>query len=500
MILQRTALILLLSLCTLFSLEAQPSEKILSLEEVVKLACEQSPSSMLARHRFRASYWQHRTYLASMLPSLSLSTTLPEYNKSIGKVIQPDGTELLTPFNKINSLGSLSLTQKIPFTGGTISVESEMERIDQLQGEGKGTSYLATPVSIMFSQPLFSYNQLGWSRKIEPLRYEEAKKNYVSSMEQVSIQAIEFFFDLASAQINLEIARTNYSNNDTLYKIALGRYNIGTIAENELLQMELGFLNAGTRLNEANIDLEFRKSKLRSFLGFNENVSLRLIIPRDIPTLQLDYNKTLEAAMKNNPQVITMERQLIEAESDVAQARAERGLNTSIFARYGINQRAPTFSDVYNNPVEKNDMQLFTLGLTIPLLDWGQGHGRVKMAKSSEEVVRTQVEQNRTDFQQNVFLQVMQFNLQDDQLKIAMKADTIGTLRYEVTKQRFLIGKIDVLDLNVALTEKDEARRRYVEAVRNYWSFLYNIRKLTLFDFINDQPLEPEDGFDSLLD
>jgi outer membrane protein TolC len=114
------------------------------------------------------------------------------------------------------------------------------------------------------------------------------------------------------------------------------------------------------------------------------------------------------------------------------------------------------------------------------------------MAMSSQEVIRTQVQQDQTDFQQNIFLQVMQFNLQDDQFMIAAKADTIAASRYEVTKQRFLIGKISVLDLNVALSEKDQARRAYIESMRNFWTYLYNIRRLTLYDFIENKALSAD--------
>jgi len=70
-------------------------------------------------------------------------------------------------------------------------------------------------------------------------------------------------------------------------------------------------------------------------------------------------------------------------------------------------------------------------------------------------------------------------------------------LRYEVTKQRFLIGKIDVLDLNDADTRKDENKRAYVQSLQNYWSYFYNLRALTLFDFVNRRPLETD--YDELI-
>ena len=119
------------------------------------------------------------------------------------------------------------------------------------------------------------------------------------------------------------------------------------------------------------------------------------------------------------------------------------------------------------------------------------------MAQSNQEVVRTTVDQAQIDFEQNVFLNVMQFNMQDDQLLNAAKADTIAQLRYDVTKQRFLIGKIDVLDMNMALTDKDVAKRNYISALRTYWRYYYDIRHVTLFDFEKSQTLTED--FDGLL-
>ena len=72
---------------------------------------------------------------------------------------------------------------------------------------------------------------------------------------------------------------------------------------------------------------------------------------------------------------------------------------------------------------------------------------------------------------------------------IDAKADTIASLRYDVTKQRFYIGRIDVLELNLAQRDKDDATRGYLSALRNYWDYYYNIRRLTLYDFKKGIPL-----------
>ncbi len=466
----------------------------LTFEEVIQLAREQSPDAIMAKHQFRANYWEFRTFKADYWPNLTLGTSFPEFSRAIKKYQNPDGTYTYVEDNINTTSAQLNLRQNVGLTGGQIFATSNLARLDVF-GDNKSTSYLSTPISIGYRQPVLFYNEYKWQKKIEPLKYEEAKKTYISALEDVSLKAVAYFFDLALAQQNLQVAQINYSNADTLYQIATGRYNIGTIAENELMQMELSLLNAGSSMNSSMVDLEIKKFQLRSFLGFNEKVNLKLIIPREIPELTVNVEQALEISRQNNPDVIAFERQLIEAERDVSRARSEKGLQADLYASIGYTQQSEEFSEVYVNP---QNQQTLTLGLEIPILDWGLGRGRYKMAQSSQEVIKTTVEQARTDFVQSVFLNVMQFNLQDDQLMIAAKSDTIAQKRYDMTKQRFLIGKVDVLDLNVALSEKDAAKINYIAALRKYWSNFYNLRKITLYDFIKNESLDTD--YDTLIE
>jgi len=467
--------------------------KVLTLPEVIELARDQSLMALMSRHQFRSSYWEYRTHLARFRPGLTLEATIPSLNNSMESVTQPDGSEKFVSRSNMQTSLDMQLSQNIGLTGGRVFVSSQLQRNDNF-GDEPPTTYLAYPVTIGFFQPINGYNPLKWDRKIEPMKYEEAKLHYVNAMERVSNRAVGYFFDLALAQINLEIADKNWANTDTLFQIAKGRYQLGTIAENELLQMELSFLNSGTAMNEATIDLELRKSRLRSFLGFNERVSLELILPREVPDIEMDYTRTLAEAKANNPDILNMQRQLLEAQREVAEARSQKGIRADLFARFGLSQVAEDLSSAYQNPLNQ---QRVDIGVQVPILDWGLGRGQYRMAQSAEEVVKTDVQQSQIDFDENIFLQVMQFNLQDDQVAIASKADTIADLRYEVTKQRFLIGKIDVLDLNVALEEKDVARRGFVQALRNYWDYYYDLRGLTLYDWQKNVKLVED--FDELL-
>jgi len=468
--------------------------KRLTLNEVIKIAEEQSPNAMIAKHRFRASYWEYRTFIADYLPSLTLNGTVPDYSRSYQKIPDSTGFHYGTN-NSIESSLALSLSQNIGLTGGTLFLESDLSRADNLNNssfslKNGDTEYTSTPLSIGITQPILKYNALHWQKKIEPLKYEEAQKTYLSNMEEVHLLAVQYFFNLALAQINSQISGTNLHNADTLYQIAKGRYNLGTIAENELLQMELTYLNAGTSINESEINLRDRELKLRSFLGYNENVRIELIIPTEIPSVEVELSQVLKFAEENNPKLIGYERDVLEAQSSVAQAKAEKGLNADLKASYGLyTLNTESVQEAYKDPLDK---RVVSLSFELPIMDWGKGRGKYKMAKSSLELTQVQSEQSRIDFIQNLMLDVQQFNLQDDQVRIAAKADTVAAKMFEVTKQRFLIGKIDVLELNNADTKKDSNRRAFIEALNNYWTYFYNMRSLTLYDFVARKPLETD--------
>ncbi len=481
--------------------QQQKFEYTLTLEETINLAQDQSLDAIRTRNTFLSSYWQYRSYKANYLPGLTFSGEVPDFSKRLTATTIKDTatgaviTEYLSDFsNRIS--GTLSLTQNLP-TGGSISLYSSLEMYDRFVGDFNNhdsRQFYSTPVSIRLYQSFFGVNNYKWDRKIEPLRYEEAKRIYLRQMEEVSLRAITYFFDYAAAVQNLAIAEFNYANNDTLYKIARGRYNLGTIGENDLLQSELGFMDASSSLNEAELSKESAQNRLRSFLGFNELTTVNILIPADVPQVELDVEKVLLWAKKNNPDLLAYQRQLIEAERRVAEEKSNTGFRADLNVTFGLTQTAEEIAGAYRSP---KDMETVSVSIGLPILDWGKGRGRVQMAKSSQAVVRNQVEQAYADFEQDILLRVRRFNMQDAQFLIAAKSDTIAQKRYDVSKRRFLIDKITITDMNNAQMDRDRSQQNYINALRNYWNFYYTIRQLSLYDYIKDEPLTTD--FDVLV-
>ncbi len=466
----------------------------LSLEEVIDIASKQSLDAFRNKNMYLSSYWEFRYFRADRLPTLNFEATPFDYNRSMQKVYNYDeNRDEYKSREDMSSEVALLLNQNVGLTGGRIFARSELNLTEKL-GDDRISSYSSTPFSIGYSQNINGYNSLKWTSKIEPIKFEKAKKAFIQSREELAIKATRRFFDLVDAQIEVNIARTNMANADTLYKIGRGRFQVGTVTQDELLNLELSFMNAQLSLTRANIGLERAQAQLNSFLGYDKNTKIECIVPTDLPDLNIRTDEAVTAAFQNNPDILGQQQRLLEEDRKVKQAKSQSGMSGDVYALYGLNQNADEFGLVYKDPLGRQRLQV---GVNIPVLDWGRRKGRLAMAESNREVVRISINQEKIDFEQNIIMNIMEFNLQADQVLSRAKADTIAQLGYDVTQQRFLIGKVDVTKLNLARNDQESARRSYINALRSYWNYYFTIRQLTLFDFEKNASLSED--FDRLV-
>ena len=69
----------------------QPQELRLTLDETITLARRQSVNAAVALNELKTAYWEYRSYKADLLPEMSLSGTIPAYNKRYNTYQREDG-------------------------------------------------------------------------------------------------------------------------------------------------------------------------------------------------------------------------------------------------------------------------------------------------------------------------------------------------------------------------------------------------------------------------
>ena len=450
----------------------------LSLQEAVSVSKEQSIASKQAVTARKTNYWEYRSFQADYKPQLSLNGTVPGFKRSYIEVVQPDGTISFEPVSNNNSLLNLSLSQSIAPTGGKIYIQQQMQRFDDFARDN--TRYNGIPFEIGISQPLFRFNPLKWDRKIQPLKYKEGNQQFIQSLEQVALDATGYYFELLVAQVNLQIAEKNRSNNDTLYKIAQHKLELGKISQNDLLQLQMGLLTAQKDLASAQQAAAVATLKLKMYMGSRDDRELELDIPLEAAEFSINTQLALDEAFANRSAAVAFRRKLLEAERETQFAKQENGLNASLNATFGLSNQGARPADVYVRP---QDREFVELQFTLPIMTWGRNKARTEVAKANQEFVQQSVEQDKLTFEQEIFTQVTLLQMLQKQVKLTKLADNIAADRYQIAKERFILSNLSVTDLGIATQEKDIAKRDYILALRDYWQSYYSLRILTLYDF-----------------
>jgi len=451
----------------------------LSLDRAIRIAQENSYDGQAAQFSFIASYWTYRSFRADMLPAVNLHGTIMNFNHSLvdtrnyedGKVQYVDNNTLTNSF-------TLSLDQKIASTGGTVSLQSYLYRLDQFSYNE--TIYNSQPLRVSYTQPIMAYNSLKWEKKTAPLEYQKAQRDYITSMENITLRVTDLFFSVVSAQSDYNQAVATLKDRESLYDMAKSRLEIGSTTKSEVLQMELSLLNARVAVKNNRLAFDDAKYNLFSYLRVSDYESAELIVPYTMPDIILGFEDVLEKSIANSPHSQEQKLQMLEAEKSLAQAKSAKGLQITLSGEVGLSQTANTYSAAYSH---LRDNEIVGITLSLPIFDWGVRKGRVKMAQSQLEVVKTKVEKNHQDYLQELRRSVNQFNEQPSQCRDARRAKEIAEERYDITRRRFEAGTVSVTDLNTAQQEMESAKIQYINQLHTFWSDYYTIRRSTLYDW-----------------
>lgn len=451
----------------------------LSLENFLQLAKENSIAGEVAKIDWQTAQLNNSIFKASLKPQLSAFANLPNFANTFAEAQQPDGTILFPRINNNNSALGLNLSQAIPLTGGSVFVQSNLQRFDDFTNDK--IFYNGTPFRIGFSQPLFGFNALKWNKRIEPIILQEAEKKYNADIESINNDAADLFFNLLIANENLQIATSNKESNETLLTIAEEKYALGIISKNGLLQLKFELASAIKNKKQAEQSVRFASSSIYTFLGKRHNGELiNPIIPNVENLINVDLTIALREGLNNRFEQVNYARRQMEADRDVEQAKREGGFQADLSASFGLSRGATDVGDIYSDPQQQQFVQL---QLNVPIMDWGAQKSRVTLAQAQSDFLRKDITQNKLQLEANIQQTVDAFNNLQEQLQLNQEMKQLAQERFEIIKESFVLGAISITDLTLAQREKDQTAREYIFTLSQYWQNYYELKTMTLYNF-----------------
>ena len=454
----------------------------LTLQQAIEIAQRNGLQAQAALGTRDAARGRDRAFDSRLLPQISLVGNVPFYTRSITSNVSDSGTTTFVLQQERRADLNMVVSQRIPFTGATLTMSSRLNRSQSWKQDGTALPVIwnSTPYSFSISQPLMRSNAIGWEREINGLQADVAERQYAEAREDIALQTSTAFFDYYAAQVSLRNATLNAATNDTLYRLNTGRFEVGKIGENDLLQSELALLRARTALDGARLEHDRTLAALRLVLNVSPDAPVEIAVTPDVPVFTADTNVAVTQALRNLSSVRSVDLQAATARRSVSEARFNRLPGATVNATYGYNARGADVNDVYQN---LDPTQQFSLNVQVPIISWGARGADEQAAKSELQRVQSTGRLAREQAKQDAHFAALQVDLARRQLAIAAKADTVAQKRFEVAYNRYVIGRIDVDQLYLAQNEKDQALLSYVQSLRGYWQAHYRLRRVTLYDF-----------------
>ena len=464
-----------------------PADGTIALSELQAAAAARAEQVLVAEQQQRAARLELDAFEAGLKPRLDLAATLPNYFRTSTEVTQDDGTIAFREIELNNSSVSLLANQRIAATGGLIGLETRLQRTDNFAQETK--SYNGSPVRLTFRQPILAFNPWKWDRRLLPLRLQVSDAALRAARADAALDATDLFFNLVSADQERRIAETNRSANKTLYDIATERYELGQITRGDLVQLELEQASAEQNLLRAQRLVGRASADILQYLGREYNG--QLLEPQapeatgDLSGLDIAATRAM-TLLQQRPELIEIRQRVLEAEREADRIKRDLGPRLDLDASIGLIRNADEIDPIYRDPQNE---RVVSLTFAVPLLDWGERSALNRRAQTEIELAQQLGERRQNQLEGQLSQLLDQWSTLQEELVLATRIRDLAEERFRISQESYTLGAIPLTDLTFAQQNRDQNTRAYAETLRAYWTTYAGLERLTLWDFINDQPL-----------
>lgn len=439
-----------------------------SLQSLVAQARTTSPEAKVLELSNEQNGYNNSLQLVSLKPSLSLTSNLPGFTRSINSITQPDGSlKFQTQSQAYSSLG-ISASQAIAPTGGRISLTSGLNRID-LFDPSNNTAWSSNLFVATVSQPLFQFNELKYlkpnlttTQKLNNARYEQSVATF---NQQIAALVLDYYY--AAQQVKLlttQLTKQTETINRTAYLVEAGK-----ILQEDVDLLELERKNAENQLQNIRISLSGLEKQLAFHYGntaiYQQIEKLNLT---ELPPAPSKDN--LQALAANSPTLLANAQAQELAKQNVIRQKQNKGLSANVDVSFGYNQQADQLAGIYENPL---DRQMASLSVSVPILDGGRAKYNRLIAQNQLEQAELSEQISTQSVNQQIENVLNQFEQLTNELNLAQASITLAQNRETKYANLFAAGKITVDQYLEAQNYRQNIELTLLQARVSYWKLRY---------------------------
>ncbi len=423
----------------------------------------------------------------AFFPTISYTLSPFSFNRSIRTLQRPDdgSYSYIEDYSNSSNTG-LSISQKVPYLNGSFSVSSSLNLLSELS-DGR-YSFSATPYRFSYQQKLLGeYKIYRWDQQINKLKSSKIAKKYARELSSIQEKASRLYMEVYVCRRALEYAQYQCFASDSLLKIARIRYEQGNMLEKESLTLEIQNNNQHLTLKEEERKYSNALNDLLLFLNMKEeDLDFEVDAPEEKMPFHIQVSDAVMKVQAFSPDIEDRLISEIEAEQKVYTARVAQWFNANLSLNYGTNQYGSTLADAYRKPLIQ---QSVSIGLQIPLFNWGIGRNNVIIAKNEYLRTKNTQKQEREEKDANFKKNVEEYNYLVETMEMSEKSYNLSQKNFELVSFEFEHQRATVDEVVEAETSMKDSFIRYLNNLTGVWKQYFSIRSECLYDYLENKPL-----------
>ncbi len=460
----------------------------LDLEDVLAMAVSEAIDLKIASSQATEQDYAFQRADLRFKPQLYFEATLPNLNRSIESRPLPDGTDAFVNRSTMYNGIGLDLNYQLEKTGGLLSIRSDIERLDIFKTDqfDKSTTYFVRPLQISYTHPLFTFNDLKWEKERLSLLYLEFKENFARVREDILLEGIDLYNRTYSAQQKVDLSRQKIVETDSLIIIKNRLHALGQTTKTELLRLSLDQKNNDLDLSQETSAWRQAQIELADFIGIDRSINIMLADPEPFQDLSLEVSQAMDLAVQNNYIQYHFQRRLRDAEAEQQRAAKTKDIHLDLTASLGLNSTADKLDNLFNPLL---DREIFSASIRAPITGYKRYKLASKIAAEAALQEDLEIEKEKQALSRQAFNLVTNFDLMKNTLAARDEARITADEILSITRQQFLLGNATHTEITVANQEREQALMQYYQTLMDIIKQYYEIRRLCMYDFVNDQPL-----------
>ena len=474
---------IVLSVFLLFIYFKGVAQRNLSLDEALFLMRENSLEFKSIQRNARIEKVQYAIYKNSFLPRVDLNVSLPTYSRAINSITQPNGENTFIEQSQANSTFDFNISQKIPLTGGTLILNSSINRLDLISSNR--TSFSSNWFNVLLNQPLNGYNIYKWGKKINKVKFDKNNIDIYKDLESLRNDLVNLFFSVYLSEKKIELTKNNINLTNEYLNISEEKLKQGRILEADVIKVRLSLNQLKSKLENDQLKYKNDVLKLKDLIGVKEQDSISLLMPDILkkPEINIDI---LQDRLQRFTLDYGYDLALLESERDLDKAKKNKGIQIELQIAYGLNSNSDNFDDLYSIPSRR---EYVNFGLRIPILNWGENDNRYTIQKLVNDGLKENYKQNKRKLKiraANILNNIESAYLQ---IKYTNENRKLAIINLEGSYEQLKLDRLTIYDFKRELFEEEKTFIEYVNNVKTLWITKFILRETTLYDFFLKEPL-----------